>query len=1276
MTEEERLRLRKIKNFGQLLAFLRDELGWPIESVDDEDDLTFDWSDDLGLKPAEQIGIKAIKQLRPLDSKQPWGIFFIDFEKKKLPIVILRRILNALVVKRRAGARSAEQAAWRQNDLLFISAYGEEGHRELTFAHFSEPVEELGDSKPTLRVLGWDDDDTSLKLDFVAETLKSNLTWPTNAGDVAAWRKRWSEAFVLRHRQVIETAKDLALHLAELAQRIRNRAVLVLGHEGEKGPLRQLMKGFKTALIHDLDEAQFADMYAQTITYGLFSAAVSRTVPGAGTAIVQENVVDMVPVTNPFLKEMLQSFLKAGGRKGKLDFDELGIQEVVDLLRDSKTRLDLVIKDFGNRRRDEDPVIHFYEDFLGAYNKKLKVQRGVFYTPQPVVSYIVRSVHELLQTEFGLEDGLADTTTWREMLAKHPEMRLPPLTDEPGETRTISPDEPFVQILDPATGTATFMVEVIDVIYRTLRAKWKAMRLGDAQQQSAWNDYVPKHLLPRLHAFELMMAPYAIAHMKIGLKLAETGYRFGSEERARIYLTNALEPWVRQPPLIDFPALAHEAAAVNEIKRKKRFTVVIGNPPYSTSISEPTWLMRKLDDWKHGLNEAKSDLNREEWKFLRFAQFVCSTTSAGVIGLIINRDFLDGIVKRRMREHLGESFPIRIVVDLNGDVKGNIADENVFEIEQGVAIVVCCTHSKASALRFASRVGTRAQKYADLSEGHPIDAALRVIEATAPYFRWVPFASELLAGVASEYASWMSLDKVFIVKSSGIQTKNDPICIDWSASEIFKRVERLTTMSAKQAHEEFGLDGTGVWSLASAKADLQQFGISKKNVRRILYRPLDFRFTYYTHKSGGFLGRPRFEIMRHMLDGKNIGLVFNRQIVGDSVTHFEVSRDLTCHGTFYLGNKGQDYLAPLYLHVDGLLAKDGDHRTPNLTPAFTAALRASLGNSNAEQTPEECLHYIYAVFHSPSYRSRYAELLKMDFPRLPLPKDAVLFGSLAQLGNELSALHLLESPKLEQPITEFVGGRNPEIEKVSWSNETVWIDKAQTIGFRGALKAVWNFRIGGYQICEKWLKDRKGLTLSKDDIAHYHKIVVALSETIRLMGEIDTVIDAHGGWPAAFEASQPLHRPSHSYIPTQEAALLAGLVVALVRRQPGLGAAMLEQALRSGLDSNVISLTLPDAWRPEWSVLKPALEQTLTAGSFGSLTDVRSYLVRMNCLKESRQNGTLSYVVGNQPVPIDVSTLPEHERLAELLLVIAEQETSAVATQPADSGETARRGER
>lgn len=1143
MTEEQRRRLRAVKTFAQLISFLRDELDWPIDQGHDEDELTFDWSDDLGLKDEERVGIKEIKQLRPLETGQPWGIFFVNFERKNLPIVILRRILNALVLKKRASANRAQQAAWQQRDLLFISAYGQESERQLSFAHFSEPANDFDPSKATLRVLGWDDDDTSLKLDYVADTLKAKLTWPTDTTDLKDWRQRWSEAFELRHREVIDTAQDLALRLADLAKRIRNRMLQVLPRESESGELRKLLKGFQAALIHDLDEARFADMYAQTITYGLFSAAVSRTVPGAGTAVHQGNVVDMVPVTNPFLREMLSSFLKAGGRRGKLDFDELGIQEVVELLNDPKTHMDAVLRDFGNRTRGEDPVIHFYEEFLNAYDKKLKAKRGVFYTPQPVVSYIVRSVHELLQTEFGLADGLADTTTWGEMLKKHPGLNLPALTDAPDEVRMISPDEAFVQILDPATGTATFLVEVIEVILRTLKTKWKQQRLSEAQQGAAWNDYVPKHLLPRLHAYELMMAPYAIAHMKIGLKLAETGYRFGTDERARIYLTNALEPWVRNPQFPEFQALAHEAAAVNEIKRHKRFTVVIGNPPYAGLSANLTETARQLVGRfkfidgvrvnERGALQLEKNLQEDYIKFLAFAEDKLGDASTGVCGMICNHGFIDNPTLRGVRWSLLGNFHRIWVLDLHGNVnRGEKApdgtdDQNVFNIKDaGVAILLGLkgrrqiTTDNHVRVRKCDVWGDReAHKYPFLRSNTCSTHAWEDVAIEHEFFLFRTLSQH----GSGEYNAWPRVTEVFPLHSIGMITARDGYVIDFSSEPIVERAKafRDSSLGDDATCKALGIPIKKGWNITRARERIRPVEDLSAHVRPVLYRPFDVRPVFYHESLIWGMARP---VMQHMVEGKNLALITSRMTKGETFEHVLVSNTLS--EVILLSSKTSNnaYAFPLHL----MSGSSGLHfgECANLAPQFLSSLANKLGLTKDKSsglptglTPEDIFHYAYAVLHSPGYRSRYAEFLKIDFPRLPLTGNLELFRALAGLGSELTALHLMESLKLDKAITEFIGSRNPEVEKATWSNNTVWVDNSQTSGFKGVREDVWNFHIGGYQVCAKWLKDRKGRTLSDDDIAHYQKIVVALSETIRLMAEIDRVIDVYGGWPGAFQAT-------------------------------------------------------------------------------------------------------------------------------------------------------------
>ncbi|MCB0815552.1 MAG: hypothetical protein KDB87_20595, partial [Flavobacteriales bacterium] len=520
-----RTTLAHIHSFKDLVRYLEQELHWPLQEYE-LDDLSFEYEpEELGLKEKEAARVKSIRQLRPLGDGQPWGIFFVEFEQKKLPVTVMRRILAHLSLKKRASANKADRRSWEKEDLLFITSFGAKDHPELAFAHFREREGEL----PTLNVLGWDEEDTPLKLEAVTGTLKQHLAWPADAGDRDAWRQQWRQAFTLRHRETIATAKDLSEELAKLARNIRDRILTALRFETEQGPLTKLMKAFQATLVHDLDEAGFADMYAQTIAYGLLSARIVD--PQHRTA--DDFAAHMR--TNPFLKELMETFLKAGGRKGKaggpgIDFDELGVADVVDLL--DQANMQAVVRDFGNRNPQEDPVIHFYEHFLAAYDKKQKLDRGVFYTPLPVVRFIVKGVDDQLRTEFGLEDGLADTTTWGQLAERRKDLKIP---------KGVTPDQDFVQVLDPATGTGTFLVEVIGLIHQNMVAKWRKQGHGEKKIGELWNAYVPAHLLPRLHGFELMMAPYAIAHLKIGLKLYETGYRFGSEQRARIYLTNSLE---------------------------------------------------------------------------------------------------------------------------------------------------------------------------------------------------------------------------------------------------------------------------------------------------------------------------------------------------------------------------------------------------------------------------------------------------------------------------------------------------------------------------------------------------------------------------------------------------------------------------------------------------------------------------------------------------------------------------------------------------------------
>lgn len=890
MSTDHRLKLTQIKRFDQLIAYLRDEMGWPIarDSFDDVDDLFYEFSaEELGIDPKTSAKILEIKRLRPLSPKQPWGIFFVKFEPKKLPVVALRRILGQVALKRRASANSPDRTAWSADDLLFISNYGDGDARQISFAHFSKSESSL--DLPTLRVLGWNNLDTGLHLDAVAKELTENLTWPEEGGDLNQWRKSWSDVFKLGHNEVINTAKDLSVRLAELASSIRDRIKLALSIENDSGPLTILMNAFKSSLVNDLDNDSFADMYAQTIAYGLLSSRI--TDPSKKT--VDDFTSHMR--TSPFLRELMETFLKIGGRKGKaggpgIDFDELGVGDVIQLL--DNVNIEAVLRDFGDKNRQEDPVMHFFEGFLQAYDKKIRKDRGVFYTPQPVVSYIVRSVHELLQTEFGLVDGLADVTTWGEMLNKHPNLSLPPLTDKFGELRKISLEEPFVQILDPATGTATFLVEVIDVIFRTLLAKWKNQRLSNIQQIKAWNEYVPKNLLPRLHAFELMMAPYAIAHMKVSIKLAETGYDFSSDERARVYLTNALEPWQEQLNLPELDALAHEASAVNEIKRQKRFTVVIGNPPYAghSSNNSINSIVDRVHDYKIGIPELQKP-GQAKWlqddyvKFFRQAQHEITTTNAGVIGYITNHSFIDNPTFRGMRLHFKQEFNSIFILDLHGNttkrevMSDGSSDENVFDIKQGVCVTFATKSGLSTGqIKHSDLFGLRSSKYQTLIETSISSSKWKTISAEPQFYLFNPQDDSL----RSEYDAFISLPSAMGVNGDpapGIVTTHDEFAISWSKNDAISKVEILLgTRNESEARDHFRLCSQAQWNYSRAKAELGN-QLWRGEISKILYRPYDPRWTIY---NSHVAVHRRLRATRHFLGPKNIGLCIGKagQVVG------------------------------------------------------------------------------------------------------------------------------------------------------------------------------------------------------------------------------------------------------------------------------------------------------------------------------------------------------------------------------------------------------------
>lgn len=1188
MTDITAEELAKVNSFPRLVSLLRDKLEWPINEQYEFEDVIFEYEPhELGLKADETAKLREIHQLRPLVTGQPWGIFFLSFDDKTMSVTVLRRILRALVVKQRASGQNADRAAWEKEDLIFAANFGKSGERELAFVHFSDGAS-TGDL-PVMKVLGWNARDTTLHNRHAAELLAKRLTWPDDQSDQSGWRGQWASAFEVGHREVITTSQELAKRLAALAGDIRARANQLLAAETETGPMRAMLEAFRKNLIHDLDEDGFADMFAQTICYGMLAARISRPV-----GIIADNLADMVPKTNPFLKELFANFLHIGGRDKRqgMDFDELGVGDVVDML--NRANIEAVLRDFGDKNPKEDPVIHFYELFLKEYDPQKRMQRGVFYTPRPVVNFIVRGVDEILRTEFDLPLGLADTSTWAELAARNDKITIPDHVD---------PGAPFVQILDPATGTGTFLVEVIDLIHKRMVETWKADGKLPAEIKAVWNAYVSQHLLPRLTAFELMMAPYAIAHMKIGLKLVETGYTFGSDERAHVFLTNALEPAHDLDMKFDFmsTALAHEAAAANKAKDKTPFTIVVGNPPYS-GISknmfpwidgllkgrEPQPQLRKSYYEVAGipLGEKKIWLQDDYVKFIRFSQLQIDRSCVGIIGFITNHGYVDNPTFRGMRWQLMQSFNRIEVIDLHGNLKkkerteSGSADQNVFDIEQGVAIAfLSATPTGTNRYRRADQLGLREQKLDELVQTPPAKMAWGAFVPSEPFYFFAFQTNEF----EKEYRAHRAVTDVLGINVTGIVTARDSVAVAFDHDGIKAVLNDFTSaMPDREIREKYwpgksegkyeAGDSRG-WKLPSARKILKSMSDLDSRILPLVYRPFDIRKVFY---DSALVDWGRWDLMPNMVSGENIGLVSTRQCK----ENWDAKAVSTLIGHKSLNDYDINSLFPLWLKP----STGETHRRPNINRNWALAVGQSLNLSyddgiprgqqgslgkdfiqpKVEQIglldrpwdgrgdlakcfgPRDLFDYIYAVLHAPTYRSRYAEFLKSDFPRVPTPGSFALFADLVPLGRELVALHLLkpdEVSALKTPEIRFAGTGEARVGKgyPEYTNGKVMINA--TRWFEDVPKATWEFHVGGYQPCEKWLKDRAakggkkqsdGRVLTDEDILHYRRMVTALTETRRIMAEIDTKIAAHGGWPAAFliaSSTAPAQLPAPATLP-------------------------------------------------------------------------------------------------------------------------------------------------
>jgi len=954
--------------------------------------------------------------------------------------------------------------------------------------------------------------------------------------------KQLLAAFISHEPQRITTAKELAIRMAGIAKLLKDIIFNTFNQEDKTGNLHSQFEAFKEVLIHDLDEKKFADMYAQTICYGLFSGrchiedavlygkdthAVFHGIDNKSKEFTRKEAAYLLPKTNPFLRKMFSHI--AGP---ELD-DRIAwlVDDLVALLRQAD--MGVILRDFARRTQRKDPVVHFYETFLSEYDPKLKKKRGVYYTPDEVVSYIVRSVDILLKEKFGLKRGLAD------------------------ESKIKSQDLHKLLILDPAIGTGTFLYEVIEQI----RDKFK-------RQKGAWSGYVKEHLLPRLFGFELMTAPYAICHMKLGLQLAESGYDFQSDERLGVYLTNTLEEAEETSKTLFAQWISQEAQAANKVKKDLPIMVVLGNPPYAghsanrseiTEFISPGQSYEKLNSkgklvtrkaGKKGIKLHYKTLigtllqdyyqvdgqplgeKNPKWlqddyvKFIRFGQHRIEQTGSGILAFITNHGYLDNPTFRGMRQQLMNTFSDIYILDLHGNQNiGEVCpdgskDVNVFDIKQGVSIAIFVKEAEKqepAKIYHADLYGLRKNKYEWLSKNDIKKTGWKEIEPIKPFYLFNPQDNTLL----EKYNLYWGINKIFGKNSIGIQTHRDDLVFDFERKKLNKKLQHFL-------RQNWDDNDKNLLALGQERFNKFKVNAKEENIDNSIVpcssRPFDDKFLFFNKN---LVDRPRIDIMQH-LEQNNYAMIGMRHYAYniDIYDYIFISK-LMVDSRIFISNKGAASVFPLYLYptekqqeLFGEKKGQGKGgRRANLSNEFVGQLKAKIklkyipdGKGDLKNTfgPENVLAYIYAVLYSPAYRKRYAEFLKIDFPRVPMPSGKKIFVKLCEVGERLSKLHLMEADILEDEAKwpAFEIKSSDEVEKgypkyIAHADKPdkgkVYINKDQY--FEGIKPEVWEFHIGGYQVCEKWLKDRRTRKLSYDDIKHYQKITVALAETIRLMKE-------------------------------------------------------------------------------------------------------------------------------------------------------------------------------
>lgn len=1055
-------RLRRVRTIDDVLGLLSDDFDWPIESGDLED-ATFEYSpEELGI-PAERIPqLVSLRQLRPLATHQPWGIFFLEFSGPRLPLTPLRRLLQSLVAKKRAQG-DGNRKTWKLDDLLFIITTDTGDTVELHFLAFFDS----GTPTVEIRSLPWRPDQSpNQHLKRLADELLPHLVWPLDPDDTESWRAGWREAFKLRHGEAIRSASRLAERMAQTAIDLREQITEALGDENGSGPFSYLLDEVRRQLVADVGDKRFADMCAQTLVYGVLSSRVTDPV-----AFGASPTLSAVPLSNPFLTAF---FEQVHDQAVDLDLEGSGLEQLVADLRE--TNVEAILDQFGSTAKGGDPVIHFYEEFLKQYDRKMRADAGAFYTPQPVVAFMVRTVDELVRSRFGLKMGIADPATWGGV-AQRSGFKIPDGVDA---------DHPFVSMVDPATGTGTFLVEWLRQARRSFEAQIPS---GD------WVAHLRAHVTPSMHAFELMLGPYAIAHLKVALELHDEGVADGEMS---ILLTDTLDHAAHQgqfDAMRDPVAVEGELAA--ELKMSERFTVVIGNPPYDREQREvgeggkrkggvvrygAPGMDPLLDDVIQPMRDAglgvhAKNLYNDYVYFWRWAVWQATELppGPGIVAFITASSYLDGVSMGGVRAMLRDRFDELWIVDLGGEGRGALVEENVFEIRTPVAIAFGVRRSTVPVdgctVHYVRLSGSRDEKFRRL-RALDMEGAAQEVPGTG--------LDPLTPRSDSDYFSWPEISELFPWIHSGCQLKRTwPI---GPSRAVLERRWRALLDTPVRGRAE-AMRATPFRSAAGTYEPLLGGDAKLKPVTRLDASDKPESFERYGYRSfdrqwviadSRFADRPRPDLW---------SVRGPRQLYLTSLTTTKLGRGPVLTVTPYVpdldhfrGSFGAKNVMPLY--------RDRGAVYPNVTSGLLKVLSDRVGR---DVTADDLAAYVYGLSGTPAFSERFAdELAEGAGPvRVPLSESAELFDRAVGLGRDLVWWHTWGERFAPRGKSELPTGRAREIENVKGYPEQFGYDSPTerlSVGtgvFGPVPEEVWDFEVSGLKVLQSWLGYRMAVRKGK-----------------------------------------------------------------------------------------------------------------------------------------------------------------------------------------------------